>query len=155
MADLSVAVGVNATIRAAIVAGTSGVGAFLDGANEHGTKLRAMYDTYVVPTADTLHTDCVLTMSTLPVGARCLGWIYAQSGAGEACVATAYIGAAAASKADAFIDMTNAYGMFVGALTTFSATPLTTEGVVSLHLGTADIDGDAVLTLVTIYILED
>ena len=155
MADISTANGVNATKRAAIIAGTVGVGDFIDGANENGTKLRAMYDIYTVPTGDTIHSDCVLTMGTLPKGARVFGWYFGQSGGAEAAVATAKIATVAASAASVFADMTAVTQQFVPALVTFSSTPLTVASVVTLDFATQDVDAATILVLITLYILED
>ena len=155
MADISTANGVNTTKRAAIIAGTAGVGDFIEGANEWGTKLRAMYDIYTVPTGDTLHSDAVLTVGTLPKGARVFGWYFGQTGGGEAAVATAKIATVAASAASAFTDMSSETRQFVPALVTFSATPLTVASAVTLDFATQDVDAATVLVLVTFYILED
>ncbi len=155
MSDISTAIGVNSTKRAAIIAGTAGVGSFNDGANEWGTKLRAMYDTYTVPSGDTLHSDAVLTMGTLPKGARVFGWYFGQDGGAEAAVATAKIATVAASASAAFTDMSSETRQFVPALVTFSSTPLTVASAVTLDFATEDVDAATVLVLVTFYILED
>lgn len=155
MADLSTASGVNYTKYAAIIAGTSGIADFMDGANQWGTKLRVMYDTYTVPTGDTLHTDAVLTMGVLPVGARPLGFYFAQSGGGEAAVATGKIATTAVTAASAFTDMTGATQQFVPCLSTASDSALTVASVVTLDFATADVDAATVLVLATLYILED
>ncbi len=155
MADLSTASGANYTKYAAIIAGTAGIGSFIDGTNEWGSKLRVMYDDYTVPTGDTLHTDAVLSMGQLPKGARVLGWHFTQTGGGEAAVATAKIATVAASASSAFTDMTSASAQFVPALHAFALTPLTVASVVTLDFATADVDAATVLTLATLYYIED
>ena len=155
MSDLSTASGVNYTKYAAIIAGTSGVSSFIDGANEWGTKLRVMYDTYVVPTGDTLHSDAVLSMGELPVGARPIGFYFAQDGGGEAAVATASIAGTAVTASGAFTAMTSATQQFVPCLSTASDSVLTVSSVVALTFATQDVDAATVLVLATLYILED
>jgi len=155
MADLSTASGVSYTKYAALVAKTTTLSDFIDGANEWGTKLRVMYDTYTVPAGDTIHLDCVLSMGSLPVGAIPLGFYFAQSGGGEAAVATGYIASTAVTAANAFTDMSNATQQFVPCLSTAADGAITTRSVVSLHFATADVDAATVLVLATLYILED
>ena len=55
MAALTTPFGVNATKHAAILAKTQGVGDFIDGANEWGTKVRCIYDEYTVASGDTVY----------------------------------------------------------------------------------------------------
>ncbi len=155
MADLSTASGVNYTKYAAIVAGTAGVGSFIDGANLWGTKLRVMYDTYTVPSGDTLHSDAVLSLGQLPKGAIPLGFYFSQDGGGEAAVATASIGGTAVTAASAFTNMTSATQQFVPCLSTASDSALTAAAVVALTFATQDVDAATVLVLTTFYILED
>lgn len=155
MSDLSTASGVNYTKYAAIIAGTSGLKSFIDGANEWGTKLRVMYDSYTVPTGDTLHSDAVLSMGQLPIGARPIGFYFAQSGGGEAAVATASIGGTDVTAASAFTDMTSATQQFVPVLSTSSDSKLTASSVVALTFATADVDAATVLVLATLYLVED
>lgn len=157
MADLSTASGVNYTKVAATIAGTSagGIGNFVDGANEWGTKLRVMLDTYTVPAGDTLHSDAVLSMGRLPVGARPIGFYFSQSGGGEAAVATASIAGTAVTAASAFTDMTSATQQFVPVLSTSADSVLTAASVVALTFATQDVDAATVLVLATLYILED
>lgn len=156
MADLSTASGVNYTNYAAIIAGTSGVAAFSDGANQWGTKLRVMYDTYTVPTGDTIHTDCVLSMGMLPVGARPLAIYFAQSGGGEAAVATVEIpSGTAVTGTNALTDMTSATAQFLPVLSTSADSALTAASAVTLQFATADVDAATVLVLAVFYIVED
>jgi hypothetical protein len=152
MADLSTASGVNFTNYAAIVAGTSGVGNFPNGTNQWGTKLRVMYDTYTVGAADTLHTDCVLTMGVLPKGAIPLAVYFAQSGAGEAAVATVKIATVAITGTNALTDMTSATQQLLPVLSTASDSALTADSVVTLDFATADVDAATVLVFAIFYI---
>lgn len=155
MSDLSTASGVNYTKYAAIVAGTSGVGDFIDGANQWGTKLRVMYDTYTVPTGDTLHSDAVLTMGYLPKGAIPLGFYFAQSGGGEAAVGTIKIATTDVAGASVLTDMTSATQQLVPVLSTAGDSALTAASVVTITIATQDVDAATVLVLATYYILED
>jgi hypothetical protein len=156
MTDLSTAYGVNYTKYYNIVtAGTGGLADFIDGANQWGTKLRVMYDTYTVATGYTLHTDCTLSMGIIPKGAIILGWYFAQSGGGEACVGTMELGTTAVSAASALTDMTNATQQFIPALSTCSDGATTSAQVMNIGLATADIDAATVIVLATFYILED
>ena len=156
MTDLSTAYGVNYTKYYNVVTGkTAGPADLIDGANQWGTKLRVMYDTYTVATGYTLHTDCTLSMGVIPKGAIILGWYFAQSGGGEACVATAELGTTAVSATSAFTDMTSATQQFVPALSSCSDGATTSAQVMNLGLATADIDAATVIVLATFYIIED
>ena len=155
MADLSTASGVSYTKFAAIAAGTSGIADFIDGTNTWGTKLRIMRDTYTVPTGDTLHSDCVLTMGKLPKGAIPIGFYFAQSGGGEAAVGTLKIATTDVAGASILTDMTNATHQFVPCLSTASDSALTAASVVTITIATQDVDAATVLVLCTFYLLED
>lgn len=152
MADLSTASGVNYTNYAAIVAGTSGVGEFPDGTNQWGTKFRVMYDIYTVPSGDTIHLDCVLSMGVLPKGAIPMGIYFAQSGGGEAAVATVLIGGTAVTGTNALTDMTSATKQLLPVLSTSSDSALTVASAVTLQFATADVDAATVLVLAIFYI---
>ena len=155
MADLSTASGVSFTKFAAIIAGTAGVGSFIDGTNEWGTKLRVMLDTYTVPSGDTLHSDAVLSMGQLPVGARPIGFYFSQSGGGEAAVGTIKIATVDVAGANILTDMSSATQQFVPVLSTSADSVLTASSLVSITIATQDIDAATVLILATLYILED
>ncbi len=155
MADISTASGVNYTKYAAIIAGTAGMGSFIDGANQWGTKLRVMYDIYTVPTGDTLHSDAVLSIGQLPKGAIPLGFYFAQSGGGEAAVGTGKIGGTAVTAASAFTDMSSATQQLVPVLSTASDSALTAASVVTITFATQDVDAATILTMAVLYIVED
>lgn len=156
MTDLSTAYGVNYTkYYNAVTGGTTGPGDYIDGANQWGTKLRVMYDTYTVATGYTLHTDCTLSMGVIPKGAIILGWYFAQSAAGEAAVGTMELGTTAVSAASALTDMTSATQQFIPALSTASDGATTSAQVMNIGFATADVDAATVLVLATFYILED
>lgn len=152
MADLSTASGVNYTNYAAIAANTSGIGEFPDGTNQWGTKLRVMYDMYTVPAGDTIHTDCVLTMGVLPSGAIPLGLYFAQSGGGEAAVATVLVGGTAVIGTNALTDMTSNTEQLLPVISTSSDSALTSASLVTLQFATADVDAATVLVLAMFYI---
>lgn len=152
MADLSTASGVNYTKYAAITANTSGIGDFLDGTNQWGTKLRVMYDTYTVPAGDTLHLDAVLSMGLLPTGSIPIGIYFAQSGGGEAAVATVEVGGTAVTGTNALTDMTSATTQLLPVLSTSSDSALTSASAVTLQFATADVDAATVLVFAMFYI---
>ena len=155
MTDLSTAYGVNYTKYYNIVTGkTAGVGNLIAG-TQWNTKLRVMYDTYTVATGYTLHTDCTLSMGVIPKGAIILGWYFAQSAAGEACVGTMELDTTAVSATSALTDMTSATQQFVPALSTCSDRATTSAQVMNIGLATADIDAAVVVVLATFYIMED
>ena len=156
MTDLSTAYGVNYTKYYDTVTNRTGtLSTLIDGANQWGTKLRVMYDTYTVATGYTLHTDCTLSMGMIPKGAIILGWYFAQDGGGEACVGTMELGTTACSAASALTDMTAATQQFIPALSTQSDGATTAAAVMNIGLGTADLDAAPVLVLATFYIMED
>ncbi len=156
MTDLSTAYGVNYTkYYNAATGGTTGPGDYIDGANQWGTKLRVMYDMYTVPTGDTLHTDCTLSMGMIPKGAIILGWYFAQDAGGEAAVGTMELGTTAVSASSALTDMTNATQQFVPALSTASDGATTAAAVMNIGFATQDVDAGTILVLATLYILED
>ncbi len=156
MTDLSTAYGVNYTkYYSGVTGGTTGPGDYIDGANMWGTKLRVMYDMYTVPTGDTLHTDCTLSMGYIPKGARILGWYFAQSGGGEAAVGTMELGTTAVSASSALTDMTGATQQFVPALSTASDGATTAGAIMNIGFATADVDAATVLVLATFYLIED
>jgi len=155
MSDLSTASGVNYTKIAALIANTGSLSDLVDGANQWGTKLRAMFDIYTVPTGDTLHSDAVLTMGKLPKGARPLAFYFAQSGGGEAAVGTIKIGTTDVAGASVLTDMTSATQQLIPALSTASDSVLTAASVVTITIATQDVDAATVLVLVTFYLVED
>jgi hypothetical protein len=155
MADLSTASGVNYTKYAAIVAGTSGAASMIDGANQWGTKLRVMYDTYTVPTGDTIHSDCVLSLGQLPKGAIPLFFYFAQDAGGEAAVGTIKIATVDVAGASVLTDMTAATQQLVPCLSTASDSATTASSLVSITFATQDVDAATVLVFAVFYIVED
>ena len=84
MAAITTASGVNYTKVAAIKAGTQGIGNFVDGANEWGTKLRVVFDTFAL-SGDTMAAGGVITIGEVPKGAIVLGF-YVSNEANSAAV---------------------------------------------------------------------
>jgi len=156
MTALTTVSGVNATKYAAIIAGTSGVADFMDGANEWGTKLRCMYDEYTVPVGDTVAVSTTVTFGTLPKGAKPLFAIFTQSGAVAAATAGITIGGTAATSTTALTDMTSATLQLVPFNNAFVTTVLSAASAVAILLTSSyDLDAETNLTLAVFYILED
>lgn len=155
MAELTVPFGLSSTKYAAIVAKTAGLEDFIDGANEWGTKLRVMLDTWDIGTTDTSSDTSVLTMGYLPVGARVLGFLFWQDGTGAATVGTIKVGGTDAAGASVLTDMTNATKQIVQTLQAFATTPLTAVSAVTITFATQNVDTDTHMVFATLYILED
>ena len=158
MTDHTAVNGVNATKRAALVAKTVGQADFIDGANEWGTKLRCIYDEYTVATGDTVAVSGVLTLGTLPVGARPIFAVFTQSGAGDGnATGSIFIGAVAASSAlTVLTDMENATTQIVPFINTFVTTAVIIATAVTVVLtATGNLDAATNITLATFFILED
>jgi len=160
MAALTTANGVNATKRAAIIAGTSGVGSFIDGANQWGTKLRACYDTYVMSSDDTAAAGVVLTMGVVPKGARVLGWYCANEAFGAAVTADFQLVDAAgnittASAAEAWTSWNAAAQFFVPALEAVSNAALDAEHTVTVTTADQALVAAKSIVVATLYIVED
>ena len=77
MAALTTGNGVNATLRAALVAKTAGPEGFPD-AQTWGTKLRVCFDTYAMASTDTAAAGMVCTIGRVPKGAIVLGFSVAN-----------------------------------------------------------------------------
>ncbi|KKM91959.1 hypothetical protein LCGC14_1223280 [marine sediment metagenome] len=155
MTALSTANGVNSTKLAALNANTGSLSDLIDGANEWGTKLRVLFDKYTVPSGDTISSTGVLTMGTLPKGARVLFFHFTQDAAGEAAVGTIKIATVDAAGSNVLTDMTSATKQLVPANDTFAITPLTVESAVTITFATQDVDAGTILTLATCYLIED
>lgn len=156
MTDLSTAYGVNYTKYYNVVTGkTAGMSSFIDGANQWGTKLRVLYDMYTVPTGDTIHSDCVLTLGVLPKGAIPLFFYFAQSAGGEAAVGTIKIATVDVAGASVLTDMTAATKQLVPCLSTASDSALTVASNVTITFATQDVDAATVLVFAVFYIVED
>jgi len=160
MAALTTANGVNSTKRAAILAGTSGVGSFIDGANEFGTKMRVCYDSYVVPTGDTAAAGFVITAGRVPEGARVIGFQVTNSQTAAAVTADLQLvdsdgNITQATAAEAWTDMTTAQGLFIPALQGVQLTRLDEEHTVTVTTAAQAMAAAEQLTVNTLYILED
>ena len=148
--------GVNATKRAAIVAGTKGVGDFIDGANEWGTKLRCIYDEYTVASGDTVAVSAVLTFGTLPKGAKPLYAVWTQADANGAATGGIQIGGVAATGATDITDMTADTTQILPINNTFATTFTTAAAAVTVVLSSdADLNALSNVTLSIFYITED
>lgn len=161
MAALTDAKGVNATKRAAILAKTSGVGDFVDGANEWGTKLRTCYDTYVLGSGDTAAAGMIITMGVVPKGARVLGWIVSNEAHTAAVQADFQLVDAAGNKTEASTATsawTNWNGVnqqFIPALEAVSKAGLDAEHTVTITTDNASMVVGKSICVTTLYLAED
>ena len=155
MTDHATVNGVNATKRAAIVAGTKGVGDFIDGANEWGTKVRCIYDEYNVASGDTVTSTGVLTFGTLPKGSKPLYAVWTQADANGAATGGILIGGVAATATNALTDMSNDTTQIVPINNTFTTTFTTAAVAVTVLLAAANLNALTNVTLSIFYIMED
>ena len=152
--------GVESTKRAAILAGTAGVGSFIDGANLWGTKLRACYDTYEMPTGDTAAIGMVITIGVVPKGARVLGW-YCSNEAHTAAVngtfslVDAEDNITAASATGAWTSWNGVLQLFVPALEAVSNAALDAEHTVTITTAGAGMVELKSICVTTLYLAED
>lgn len=160
MAALTTANGVSATKRAAIIAGTSGVSDFIDGAGEWGTKLRICYDTYAMPAGDTAAAGMVITIGVVPKGARVLGWICSNEAHTAAVTADFQLVDAAgnittASAGEAWTSWNGANQQFVPALEVVSNAGLDAEHTVTVTTAAAGMVAAKSICVATLYLAED
>lgn len=156
MTDHAAVNGVNATKRAAIVAGTQGVGDFIDGANEWGTKTRVMYDEYTVASGDTVAVSATLTFGTLPKGAKPLYAVWTQADANGAATGGIQIGGVAATGATDITSMAADTTQILPINNTFATTFTSAAVAVTVVLSSdADLNALCNVTLSIFYIMED
>lgn len=160
MAALTTANGVNATKRAAIIAGTAGVASFIDGANEWGTKLRICYDTYEMPATDTMAVGGVITVGAVPKGARILGFYCANEAFGAAVTADFQVVDSAGTitqvtGAEVWTSWNAADEHFWPALEAVSNTPRTTNSTITITIAGAGLVISKSIVVATLYIVED
>jgi len=160
MAAITTGSGVNYTKEAATFAGTSNLSAMLAAADVWNTKLRVVYDTFAMLAADTAAAGFVLTVGTLPKGARLLGWYVANEANSAATTATMSIvdpagNITAASATAAWTSWNAAAQLFIPALEAVSNAPLDDRHTVTVT--TADQTWAASISVVvaTLYIIED
>lgn len=156
MAALTAPVGVNATKRAAILAKTSGIGDFIDGANEWGTKLRCIYDEYTVASGDTVAASATLTFGTLPKGAKPLFALWTQADANQNATGGIQIGGVAATGTTDITTMTGDTTQILSINNTFTTTFTSAAVAVTVVLSaTNHLNALANVTLSIFYVLED
>lgn len=160
MAALTTANGLNSAKRAAILAGTSGVGSFIDGTNEWNTKLRNCYDSYVVGTGDTAAAGFVITAGRVPEGGRVIGFQVTNTATAAAVTATLSLvdsdgNITAASASGAWTAMTTAQGLFIPALQGVQLTRLDEEHTVTVTTAAQAMAAAEQLTVNTLYLIED
>lgn len=161
MAAITTANGVNYTKVAATIAGTSagGIGNFVDGANEWGTKLRVMFDKYTFD-GDTMAATGVLTLGKLPLGAKVLGFYVSNSANSAATTADLQLvdpagNITTATASEAWTDMTAANQQFIPALLAVSTTVLDDTHTVTVTTAAQTLADGTILGIATLYILED
>lgn len=160
MATLTTANGVESTKRAAIIARTSGVGSFIDGANLWGTKLRIVYDTYAMSASDTAAAAFVLTMGAVPKGARVLGFYVANEANSASVTADLQLVDAdgnitQATASEAWTDWNAANQQFIPALEAVSNAALDAEHTVTVTTAAATWAASISIVVATLYIVED
>lgn len=159
MTALTTADGINAAKRAAIIAKTSGLANFIDGANEWGTKLRVCYDTYEFD-GNTGAVAIVITVGVVPKGARVLGFYGAAEAAGVATTADFQLVDAAgnittASASEAWTTWNGIHQQFIPALEAVSNAALDAEHTVTITTAVGIIPDGLSLVVATFYIVED
>lgn len=160
MAALTTANGVEATKRAAILAGTSGVGDFIDGAGLWGTKLRGCYDTYAMPAGDTAALGVVITMGVVPKGARVLGWVVSNEAHTAAVTADFQLVDAAgnittASASEAWTSWNGVNQLWIPALEAVSNAGLDAEHTVTITTAAQALVAAKSICVTTLYLAED
>ena len=159
MTDLSTASGVSYTKYAAIIANTAGISSFIDGANEWGTKLRVMYDTYEWD-GDTSSAGAVITVGALPKGAKTLGFYVANTANSAATTATLSLvdsdgNITAASATAAWTSWNGAAQLFIPALVTVSQTVLDEVHTVTVTTADQTVADGTIIVVATFYLVED
>lgn len=160
MAAITTGNGVNATKRAALNANTTSLSDFIDGANQWGTKLRACYDTYEMPTGDTAAIGMVITVGVVPKGARVLGW-YCSNEAHTAAVTGTFslvdaeANITAASATAAWSSWNGVNQLFVPAFEAVSNAALDAEHTVTITTAGAGMVELKSICVTTLYLAED
>ena len=159
MADLSTASGVNYTKYAAIIASTAGVGSFIRGADEWGTNLRVMYDTYEWD-GDTSSAGAVITVGALPKGAKTVGFYVANTANSAATTATLSLvdsdgNITAASASGAWTSWNGAAQLFIPALVAVSKTILDEVHTVTVTTAAQTVADGTIIIVATFYLIED
>lgn len=159
MAAITTANGVNATKRAALNANTGTMSDFMDGANQWGTKVRAVYDSYEFD-GDTMAAAGVITIGAVPKGAKVFGWYAAASAASVAVTADFQLVDAAgnitqASGSEAWTTWNGITNLFIPALEVVTKTILDAEHTVTLTTAAQTIPDGLSLVVITLYLVED
>ena len=159
MAAITTANGANTTKRAAIIAGTSGVGDFIDGANQWGTKLRIQYDIYEFD-GDTMAAAGVITMGAIPKGARVLGFYVANTANSAATTADLQLvdpdgNITTATASEAWTSWNAAEELFIPALQAVSCAALDDVHTVTVTTAAQTVADGTDIVVATLYIVED
>ena len=120
------------------------------------TGVYAVNDTYTVPTGDTVAVSTSLYMGVVPAGAKILGFVFSQSGAGAAATGGIKIGSTAATATTVLTDMTAATSQIVACNEAVAKTAITADSVVSILLtNAADLDAATTVSLTTLYMMDN
>lgn len=120
-----------------------------------GSEVLSVRDSYTVPAGDTVAVSTSLYMGIVPKGAKIIGFVFSQSGAGAAATGGVKIGGTAATAATALTDMTAATSQFVTCNEAVAKAALTADSVVSILLtNAADLDAGTTVSLTTLYTME-
>lgn len=117
--------------------------------------LMTVHDSYTVPT-DTLAATAELNMGIVPKGARVLGFIFQADDNTAATTGTIEVGGTSATASGAITDLSaGPVKLFIPALDTFSQTALTADSVVSIQFAAQVVDAEVVITLTTLYVMDN
>jgi hypothetical protein len=159
MAAITTANGVNATKRAALIAGTTTLSDFMDGANQWGTKIRVCYDNYEFD-GDTMAAAGVITMGAVPKGARVLGFYVGNTANSAATTADLQLVDAAgnitsATTAEAWTSWNAAAHLFIPATRAVAAVAQDAEHTVTVTTAAQTVADGTDITVATFYLVED
>jgi len=160
MAAITTASGANYTNVAAIIAGTSGIGDFVDGANQWGTKLRVVFDTYALD-GDTMAAAGVITMGKVPKGAIVLGFYVSNEANSAATTADLQLvdsdgNITTATASEAWTSWNTANQQFIPCLEAIAAAGGLDEAHTVTVTTAAQTYADGVsIAVATLYIVED
>ncbi len=160
MAAITTGSGANYTKEAATFAGTSNLSQMLAAADIWNTKLRVVYDTFDIGSDDTAAAAFVLTMGTVPKGARVLGWYVANEANSAAVTADFQLvdpagNITTASASEAWTSWNSANQQFIPALEAVSKAALDDRHTVTVTTAAATWANDISIVVATLYIIED
>lgn len=160
MAAITTDSGVNYTKEAATFAGTSNLSQMLAAADVWNTKLRITYDTYAMLAADTAVAGFVLTIGTVPKGARVLGFYVANEANSAATTADLQLVDPAgnitqATASEAWTSWNAANQQFIPVLEAVSNAALDDRHTVTVTTAAQTWAASISVVVATLYIVED